>query len=393
MDDVMNMTGTTLTELKRDMHIFNTHTKYAQHDFCDATILYAFEDSPTKKSTMTFKVLRPCDMEDYHEKTILNETMDVSHDLIPASILQNIDPDDRTSANVAFIFDEGTREQQIYFLDKLASHSLRTSSSTSTDKTPHLPIDSFANPSFGGMHYLAENLLYLALQDESVHYRPRMTIRVTDNGAKKIVGFTSMLNHDTPSDYLDVMYKLGLEIFNYMIDDSGVTVIFRAPESDGIKPVYALSVSDCGWGSSRITPGYILDEEQKFWYAADKAISLNANAIQKSIDEALTACDKLFTKQHAKLIKISSHMFDCSPAKLVQFASANVAKIPDFKKTIGAKAWKKSLEAYQSQQREEQISELQLRTELATQIGSTMTAPTAKPLFTTKVAPVLMGIC
>ena len=76
-----------------------------------------------------------------------------------------------------------------------------------------------------------------------------------------------------------------------MIDDSGVTVIFHAPESDGIKPVYTLSVSDCGWGSSRITPGYILDEEQKFWYAADKAISLNANAIQESIDEALTACD------------------------------------------------------------------------------------------------------
>lgn len=331
--------------------------RYEKRDFRDVTILYAAGESETKPGIIEYIPLRPCEMENFQVGMHINSKhICVNFDDIPQAILQDIDPSVSTAANIAFMFEEGTKDETIMFMHSNAVHTMR-----------RLPIEQTNSLTFARMHLLAEDLL---LKPDKKVISPKL-VTVTDTQKSKrktIIGFAGADNSLDISEYIRTfLQEAGQNL--YMIKDNmeSVTVVVyadRPNEVNSLRPCYALTLSDTGYNEPIVACGWI-DPEVDNMYIQGKFKSLadsTPDTLQDDIQDALKSFDAVFASHQMKFMKSDQKMVktDTEIARL-NLATKYINKVPSRQDFLGDKKYKKILEKFQTMQTPEMLSEYEAK--------------------------------
>ena len=316
--DSFNREGNSYIGLRRDIQLFHDRTEYQVLDFTEATVLY---NHGMVDNDLVFKVYRPCDMENY--RSTKNEYRKIDIDEIPESVLDKSDAYEHTICNVAFIFEEGDREERILFMDSLGGHSFQ-----------RLPVDT-AIMTDARAHLLAETLLFVEEAKAGV------VIRKTEDG-DKIVGFYGKDKQKySIKEYVDSFIDVfGHDIALYHISDENTKIMIKYGERVGdMIPCVALTLSDCGHGASKIsvvgllTNGTNLSIDLKNWEIdASEDPFTYISSMKGEIESEVESIFDSFEALNAEKLEAESS------SEVVAAASKVISSIPNHLKKIGQKS-------------------------------------------------------
>ena len=351
-------TGHTLDELNQMLAGYKD--RYQKRDFKDVTILYARGDSEQKKNTMEYFPLRPCDMENFQTGyKIDNKSILVDFKDIPDVIRETISPDEPRAANIAFMFNEDTDEEEIFFLHTKAVHTMR-----------RLPIDKTDRLTFARMHLMAEDILLSPDEQEIMPTMVTCTDHNTDN--KIIIGFLGTDQKISISKYIELFLQAaGQSIYSVQDDMTSFTVVVHAdnvPSNQQYQPCYVLTTSDTGYGAPIIACGWI-DSTQPDRYFQTSIISLNEcddpALLFDEMVNAIAQFNAVFAKNGQTMSKTDAHMLNTrSKTSKTSIVSRIITTIPDYSDFMGDKIYHQVMEDFVEAPTPTQMSEFKVRSAL-----------------------------
>lgn len=416
--------GTTLENLELDLEKFSEGTEYVQENFEDVTFLYAKGESTKVKEVMLYDPIRPCDQEEFVVGSMKADhtPVRINYSKIPKQILSMIDPEfNPTAANLAFMFDEGLPTERIYFVDKVATHTMHK---LPTGKISLSPL------THTKIQLLAENILYLNrdeemdwdMEDEEIFVgkktcAPKLTVRIDEFGRKRIMGF---LSNNAPDikipEYVHMfLQQTGGKIVRYTITDTNITVLVKTKMSGTRKldeaPCYALHLSDTGHGDACISAGWISNQDMKKkikenneikttienvdFYIQSTRLELKAKSVKTLKSEMKATLGEL----HKELKQQQQKMLDLMQISIpMDDASQNVDKvskmianeIPLWYKTVGSKRYKSILNEWKDISGN--LTEYEIRKRLLSAACYEAVATSTRQVLSDTIAAQVIGI-
>ena len=147
-----------------------------------------------------------------------------------------------------------------------------------------------------------------------------------------------------------------------MVSDNttNVTIVVYADnveEIGGLKPCYALTLSDTGYGEPTISCG-LIDEKlnDMYFQSACRSLADNEDDLAGALQNAIADFAKVFAKHKAQIDKSNAKQVDVSTdLKRLSAAAKYVNKMPDYQRFIGDKAYKKVLQNFQELENMDEI--------------------------------------